>query len=175
VEAKALAAELDRLLAVAPDLTFGVITFYSDQRTEIWAALQDLKLAERTDRGGYRPVEKLQYNAAGDRLDRLLVGTVDAFQGKQFDVVLLSVTRCGPRHDKVPGPEEPEYRRWAGQRYGHLMLRNRLCVAMSRQQRLLIAVGAAAMFDPGQAPAALEPLTDFLAMCRRGAPHGLLA
>jgi AAA domain len=175
VEAAAVAAEVERLVRAAPRLTFGVITFYSDQRDEIWAALKGCKLAERSDRGTYRPVEKLLYDQDGNRRDRLLVGTVDAFQGKQFDVVLLSTTRCGPRHERVPAPADPQYRRWVGRRYGHIVLRNRLCVAMSRQQRLLIAVGAAAMFEPARAPAALAPLTDFLAMCQRGAPHGHLA
>jgi superfamily I DNA and/or RNA helicase len=171
-EAKVVAAELQRLLEAAPDLTFGAITFYSDQRDAIWRELTRLDLAERTERGGHRPVEELGFNAAGDRLDRLMVGTVDAFQGKQFDVVLLSTTRCAPRHDHVPAPGDPGYRRWAAQRYGHLVLRNRMCVALSRQQRLLITVGAADMFDAAKAPAALAPLTDLLAMCRRGAPHG---
>ncbi|MBK7864312.1 MAG: hypothetical protein IPJ65_38080 [Archangiaceae bacterium] len=30
-------------------------------------------------------------------------------------------------------------------KFGHLMLENRLCVAMSRQQRLLVVVGDSAM------------------------------
>ena len=52
------------------------------------------------------------------------------------------------------------------------LLPNRLCVAMSRQKRLLISVGAASMFDAGFAPKALAPLTDFLGMCQRGVPYG---
>jgi superfamily I DNA and/or RNA helicase len=175
VEAKAVAAEVDRLLQAAPNLTFGVITFYSDQRDKIWAELERRHLAEKPDRGPYRPVAKLLYDQDRKRRDRLLVGTVDAFQGKQFDVVLLSTTRCGPRDDQPPEPSDPKYPRWVARRYGHLILRNRLCVAMSRQQRLLVAVGAAGMFEPGYAPASLAPLTDFLLMCRRGAPHGHLA
>src|SRR5262249_3366871 len=120
-EAATVAAEVDRLIHAAPRLTFGVITFYRDQRDEIWAALEGRKLAEHADRGTYRPVEKLLYDQDGNRRDRLLVGTVDAFQGKQFDVVLLSTTRCGPRHARVPAATDPQYRRWVGQRYGHLV------------------------------------------------------
>jgi superfamily I DNA and/or RNA helicase len=65
----------------------------------------------------------------------LRIGTVDAFQGKEFDVVFLSVTRS---NNIRATPDSPEtYRR----KYGFLLLENRLCVAMSRQQRLLIATG----------------------------------
>jgi hypothetical protein len=51
-------------------------------------------------------------------------------------------------------------------KYGHLMLANRLCVAMSRQRRLLITVGDAAMFDTDEARAAVPGLSKFLDLCR---------
>ena len=60
-----------------------------------------------------------------------------------------------------------------GERYGHLTLLNRLCVAMSRQRRLLITVGAASMFEAGFAPSGVAPLTDFLGLCRQGGPNGV--
>lgn len=85
----------------------GVITFYSAQ-----AKLLD---------------EMVRDNFPSD-VDRIRVGTVDAFQGKEFDVVLLSVVRSN---------NEEELQR----RVGFLDNDNRLCVAFSRAKRLLIAVG----------------------------------
>jgi hypothetical protein len=43
---------------------------------------------------------------------------------------------------------------------------------MSRQRRLLIVVGDAAMFDAPRAPAGAAALTEFLRMCREGGDHG---
>ena len=56
------------------------------------------------------------------------MGTVDAFQGKEFDVVLLSVVRSNQETEQ-------------SKRVGFLANDNRLCVAFSRAKRLLIAVG----------------------------------
>ncbi|GAA0506668.1 hypothetical protein Ade02nite_95830 [Paractinoplanes deccanensis] len=171
-EASVLAAEVDRLLEEAPYLTVGVIAFYSAQVEEIRRQLAARKLLVANG-STFELVDRLRYDSAGRRMDRLAVGTVDAFQGREFDVVLLSTTRCRPRSETAPAADDGRYRRWVARRYGHLTLRNRLCVAMSRQKRLLITVGAAAMFRAGQAPSAVAPLTDFLDMCERGGPHGL--
>ncbi|WP_293270518.1 C-terminal helicase domain-containing protein [Nannocystis sp.] len=100
-------------------------------------------------------------DASGKPVERLRIGTVDAFQGKEFDVVFLSVTRS----NELPAATDEEQRR----KYGHLMLENRLCVAMSRQQRLLIAVG-----DLGFVKAAepLRALRAFTELC--GGHHGVV-
>jgi superfamily I DNA and/or RNA helicase len=171
VEAVRVADEVARLLHAAPDLTVGVISFYSAQVTRIWQELASRHHLARPTEDGYAPEEELEYDSAGRRLDRLKVGTVDAFQGKQFDVVFLSVTRCGPPRVKQPEPTDAAYTPWVRQRYGHLTLRNRLCVAMSRQKRLLVAVGADAMFDP--APAEVTPLGDLLRLCKQRGGHGV--
>lgn len=174
-EADVVARTVRDLLAAAPGLTFGIVTFYAAQRDAIWQALVDEDLAERPEpRQPYQVIPGLRHQDpdSGRRRDRLMVGTVDAFQGKEFDVVLLSTTRCIPAHEAVPGPENPERRSWVARRYGHVVLRNRLCVAMSRQRRLLIAVGDARTFERGVAPIALEPLSDFLTLCREGPPYG---
>lgn len=169
-EARAIADQLERLLPSAPDLTFGVISFYSDQVDEIWRELVARELARRTDQG-YELVKGLQYDAGGRRLDRLHVGSVDAFQGKEFDVVFLSTTRSAPPADPPDGGTAA-HDRWVRRRYGHLTLRNRLCVAMSRQKRLLVTVGDSAMFEGAAAPAQVEPLAEFLRLCRSGGGHG---
>lgn len=170
-EAAVVADEVARLLEESPDLSVGVVAFYSAQVGLISRKLYGRHLLEREGKDYVLP-ERLRYDSKGERMDRLLVGTVDAFQGKEFDVVLLSTTRCGPRGEVPPVAGSPDYNRWVARRYGHVTLQNRLCVAMSRQQRLLIAVGAASMFEAGLAPSAVSPLTDFLGMCRAGGPHG---
>ncbi|MEH1098621.1 DEAD/DEAH box helicase [Micromonospora sp. CPCC 205561] len=153
VEAKAVAAELGRLAAQDPALTFGVIAFHRPQVDAIWAELVQTGLALK-DGDEFRPVPEMELNADGD--ERLRVGTVDAFQGKEFDVVLLSTTRS----NDMPATPRTRWRR-----YGHLMLVNRLCVALSRQRRLLIAVGDSEMFLRGAAPEQLEGLTAFRELC----------
>lgn len=170
-EASVLAAEVARLVDEAPDLTVGVIAFYSAQVEEIRRQLLAHNLLTRNGRA-YELIDRLRHDSAGRRLDRLAVGTVDAFQGKEFDIVLLSATRCAPNRNAPPAPADPGYSRWVARRYGHLTLRNRLCVAMSRQKRLLITVGAMAMFRSAQAPPAVSPMIDFLDMCQEGAPYG---
>ena len=95
--------------------------------------------------------------------ERLRVGTVDAFQGKEFDVVILSVTRS----NSLQAKDELSFRR----KFGHLMLENRLCVAMSRQQRLLVAVGDEGMLLNDGASTAVPALVAFHNLCR--GPNGI--
>lgn len=99
--------ELAQILAKNNDYKIGIITFYSAQAK----LLNDM----------------VHTIFPGD-VDRIRVGTVDAFQGKEFDVVLLSVVRSN---------QEEELKK----RVGFLDNDNRLCVAFSRAKRLLIAVG----------------------------------
>ena len=153
VEARRVANEVSRLLKELPeDKSIGVITFYAAQRDEILAAL-----------GGSLP-------------KRLHVGTVDAFQGKEFDVVVLSVVRCNTLPLAASSlsegctPDETEQRRSAQERvwsrkYGHLRTANRLNVAMSRQRRLLIAVGDRAMFEGEAAREAVPEMCALLDFC----------
>jgi hypothetical protein len=50
------------------------------------------------------------------------------------------------------------------------MLENRLCVAMSRQQRLLIAAGDLGMVKTETAPQAIRELVNFYQLCQQ--PYG---
>lgn len=135
VEAKIIAQELKRLIEHNQNLTFGIIAFYSAQVTAIWQALDEVGIAEISDEGIFQvaPQWRETRNYEDKIVERLRVGTVDAFQGKEFDVVFLSLTRSNNIN--------PCDKKMERQKYGFLMLENRLCVAMSRQQRLLIAVG----------------------------------
>lgn len=134
-----IAATLDAYLAdpTNNDLKFGVISFYSAQAQAIERRLKNFG-------------------------SRVRIGTVDAFQGMEFDVIFLSVVRNGKNFSDVdlnflenPPPESDkdafaEYEKIrdeiGGKIYGFLTKENRLCVALSRQKRLLIVVGDADMF-----------------------------
>lgn len=168
-EARWIAKELRRLLVdLGTNLTIGVISFYRAQVDEILESLVLERLAERDPDGGtigIAPEWRTLEREGGSREERLRVGTVDAFQGKEFDVVFLSVTRS----NAWPAGTEEERRR----KFGHLMLENRLCVAMSRQRRLLVTVGDKAMFETADARSAVPGLARFLELC--GGDHGLVA
>ncbi|PNW37800.1 UNVERIFIED_CONTAM: DNA/RNA helicase, partial [Euhalothece sp. KZN 001] len=159
IEAKIIAEEVARLIKINPELTFGIITFYSAQVTEIWQALETVDLAQISDEGKYEiaPQWRETRDKEGKIVEQLRVGTVDAFQGKEFDIVFLSLVRS----NTIPVKKEADLRR----KYGFLMLENRLCVAMSRQKRLLIAVGDLAMIQDENASKAIPHLVEFYKLC----------
>lgn len=164
VEAEAVANEVFRLLqAGEKDLSIGVITFYSAQSSMIMQALEQLGVMSKTLEG-YQPVAEYRLNSNGE--ERLRIGTVDAFQGKEFDVVLLSNVRSSAR--KVsPNSENPEQRdKQLNGKYGFLRLANRMNVAMSRQRKLLIVVGDLRMTDGEEAQEAVPALVNFVELCR---------
>jgi AAA domain-containing protein len=180
-EAQAIARELKRHLTETEhaDLTFGVISFYTAQVRLIWEELIKEGLAERAG-SWYQPVRDLRRDAKGNERERLQVGSVDAFQGKQFDVALLSIVRSSPPPQLDPAAADPahlehaRYEQWARRTYGHLMLSNRLCVAMSRQKRLLVVVGDDAMFTRASAPPAVKPLREFHKLCAPSSGSGVI-
>jgi hypothetical protein len=162
VEARRIAKEVRSLIEVDDRLTFGVIALYRAQVDALGKAFCDEGLAERSEAGGFRIAERWRRttDAQGALVERLRVGTVDAFQGKEFDVVFLSLTRS----NDLTGGSDAERRR----KYGHLVLDNRLCVAMSRQHRLLVIVG-----DRDFAvQAGLPALTAFSTLSE--GPHGIV-
>ena len=143
-EIEYIAETLDEYLANPNNdgLTFGVISFYRAQAQAIKRKLKDFG-------------------------SRVRIGTVDEFQGMEFDVIFLSIVRSGKNFSNVdfdflenPPPTADkeafnEYKRRrdeiGGKIYGFLNVENRLCVALSRQKRLLIVVGDADMFRANDA------------------------
>lgn len=111
-------------------LSFGVISFYKAQCDLIRRKLSADKFI----------------GALGE--DRLRIGTVDSFQGMEFDVVFLSLVRTGSKS------------------FGFLQLYNRLNVSMSRQKKLLVAAGDSSFFDTDSAREKVPGLADFLRLCR---------
>ena len=154
VEAARVTKEVHQLLSAHSDLSVGVITFYAGQRDEILSSMCEVGLAKRFEEGVRIGDEWLH---TVDGRERLRVGTVDSFQGKEFDVVFLSLTRS----NTVRGENEAAMRR----RYGFLMLENRLCVSMSRQQRLLVVVGDSAMAEGPAAKSTVPALAAFREFC----------
>jgi len=158
-EAKAIAKELKRIVHHNENMTFGVITFYKKQVGLIWKALKDEGLAELIDED-YQVIKSLkQTEKDGEFTEKLRIGTVDAFQGLEFDCVMLSVVRSN--NIKLTESEET----WKS-KYGFLMLENRSCVAMSRQQRLLIVFGDKEMFKNEYAQQAVPALANLVEICK---------
>lgn len=164
-EASRIASEVQRLLSQLPsDMSVGVITFYSAQRDRIFKELEKYNISERGEEG-WRV--RTEHAASPDCPERLRVGTVDSFQGKEFDVVFLSAVRSntqklGPRDD---AESEEAFDKAASRKYGHLRSSNRLNVAMSRQRRLLVAVGDREMFTGAAAMDAVPEMSAFLDLC----------
>ena len=156
-EARRVAEEAHAVAARHSELSVGVITFYAAQRNAILEAMSvdGIGLTEPDDEGGYRVRDA--WRRTGDGRERLRIGTVDAFQGKEFDVVFLSLTRS----NDVLVKDEATRRR----RYGFLLLENRLCVAMSRQHRLLVVVGDRAMAKGPEAESSVPALSAIRKLC----------
>jgi hypothetical protein len=113
---------LPRLVEQHPDIDpghprgmVGVIAFYSAQEDKLLQALED-------EQAGLP--ESLR--------KRVHVGTVDAFQGREYDVVYLSTVRSNANQGGI------------AERLGFTALPNRLCVAFSRARCVLVGVGDSA-------------------------------
>ncbi len=115
---------LDLFMKDEPNFTFGVITFFSEQKRRLEQALK-----------GYANLE---------------IGTVDSFQGKEFDVVFLSSVRTHYTEG-----------------FGFLKDSPRLCVALSRQKRALIVVGDREKFETPEAKDKVSGLFEFLQLCKK--------
>lgn len=165
VEARWIANEAKRIMEERPDFSVGVISFYSAQVDEILMQMERAGLAQTMEDGTLRIGDTWREtrDQSGKLKERLRVGTVDAFQGKEFDIVFLSMTRSND-HSSIDKTKNRS-------KYGHLMLENRLCVAMSRQQRLLVVVGDPEMLRGPTAGESVPGLVQFYNLC--GGPNGV--
>ena len=132
-----------RLQAEDPEATIGVIAFYRAQA---------LALAHRL-------------GVPLGEGDGLRVGTVDAFQGRQFDAVVLSTVRSNRLR---PTTEDG----WKD-RIGFLGLDNRLNVALSRVRRLQLVVGDLATLTEAPRVSACRPLGAYFEELCGGETHAL--
>lgn len=181
IEAKRIAEHLREMLTSpgGKDLSYGVITFYRDQVDVINDVLasKEIGILLKDENGHYSIAPEYWNNRFGDE-EYIKVGTVDAFQGREFDVVYLSMVRSNA--DKVrPKPEDESKRqeilardKELRKKYGFLMFENRLCVAMSRGKKLLICVGDSGMLKDESAKDAIPSLIDYYNRCNGGDEHG---
>lgn len=122
-------------------LSFGVISFYKAQADLIKQQLGNITNDDKN----------------------LRVGTVDSFQGMEFDVVFLSMVRAMPENWRPKGDDREIHARGL---FGHLCLYNRLNVSMSRQKKLLVVVGDTGILQNQLASEFVPALVDFLKLCR---------
>lgn len=143
VEATAIARQLQAWMnsEAGKALSFGVISFYKAQAELI---------------------RKQFGRIAGDD-KKLRIGTVDSFQGMEFDVVFLSMVRTLPQNWL---PKDDDREKQARKLFGHLCLYNRLNVSMSRQKKLLIVAGDSGLLKNDLAEEFVPGLVDFLKLCK---------
>ena len=146
-------------------LSFGVISFYKAQVFAVYEALKQYGITERAQDGTWQIAQKYRFLEDGE--ERLRIGTVDAFQGMEFDVVFLSMVRSQdmnalPSHIRT----EEDYDKKQQKIFGHLMSENRLCVSMSRQKKVLAIVGDARLINTPIAIDAVPALKNYFDLCR---------
>ena len=162
-EAKVIAEYVNKWIGAeqGAGLSFGVISFYKAQIYAVYDALQKYDITERATYGAWqiRP----EYRSLENGEERLRIGTVDAFQGMEFDIVLLSMVRTQQvdRLEKKEADDEKVKRSV----FGHLMSENRLCVSMSRQKKVLAMVGDGKLANTQIAIAAVPALKNFYDLC----------
>lgn len=146
------------------NLSFGVISFYKAQVFAVYKALQEFGITERVQDGPWQVCEK--YRSLKNGEERLRIGTVDAFQGMEFDIVFLSMVRTQePKRLSNWIKKETEYEKVKRGVFGHLMSENRLCVSMSRQKKALILVGDSELATTQIAEDAVPALKNFYDLC----------
>lgn len=108
-EAKVIMDEVVKVLKKDPNKSIGIITFYRKQVDVI---------------------NEYKSNLTDEQKIRVEIGTVDAFQGKEFDIVFLSCVRA----NNYSGDDFHK-------KIGHSNDKNRLCVSYTRARQLLVTVG----------------------------------
>lgn len=132
------------------NLSVGIITFYAKQVDEIFREASKKGYTEQRTDGSFEIT--LPYRETNDGREKLRIGSVDSFQGKEFDIVILSTVRS----NTISRTHE-NYKRV----FGFLTLENRLNVAFSRSQKLLIVVGDGEMLSDDYAKTYVEGLHEF--------------
>jgi superfamily I DNA and/or RNA helicase len=147
-----------------PGLSFGVISFYKAQVFAVYKALQKYGITERAQDGTWQICQEYRFLDNGE--ERLRIGTVDAFQGMEFDIVFLSMVRSQDMNALPPHIRNEEDDKKKQQKlFGHLMSENRLCVSMSRQKKVLAIVGDGVFANTQIAEDAVPALKNFYDLC----------
>ena len=167
IEAKEIAKFINKHIdsEEAKGKNFGIITFYSSQKDEIFKELaneenkaykgQELIVIKDNN---YTINDKYKLSNEEGINEKIRIGSVDAFQGMEFNFVCLSMVRSN---------DEKNIRK----KFGFLTNRNRLCVAMSRQKELLVVFGDSKMLE-GEKHTDIEVLQEYLKMCKEDGEYG---
>lgn len=165
-EAKVIAEHVNKWIGSeeGSGLSFGVISFYKAQVFAVYEALQKFGITERAQDGTWQICQEYRFLENGE--ERLRIGTVDAFQGMEFDIVFLSMVRSQDMNALPPHiRNEQDYKKKQQKLFGHLMSENRLCVSMSRQKKALILVGDGVLANTQIAVDAVPALKNFYDLC----------
>jgi energy-coupling factor transporter ATP-binding protein EcfA2 len=149
-EADSVVTEVLALLTESPNLSIGVITFFAAQREVILEKLSQVNICLKT-KDGWEFLPGFKTTKDGE--EKLRVGSVDAFQGKEFDVVILSTVRA----NNFSSSDENSFRK----KYGFIRTPNRLNVAFSRARSLIKVVGDKDMFSGESARQAIPQVWSF--------------
>lgn len=137
-------------------ISFGVMSFYKDQVKLIIKELVNFNIYmdnENTNLNESYVINKLYEN-------RIRIDTVDAFQGLEFDVVILSMVRSNPM------------KKFSNKSFGFLRDERRLCVSLSRQKRCLIVVGnGSGMLETEVAESSVKALVNYYKKCKEGSEY----
>ncbi len=168
LEAERVIAILKELLADPQfqkenGLSVGIITFYAGQRDLLTKKCLKEGFIEQSEDGEYRTSSRY----FGGSKERFRVGSVDAFQGKEFDVVILSTVRSNDK-DRTDLTNEKK----AMGTFGFLMLENRLNVAFSRAKSLIVTVGDLRMFTDDFAKLHVRGLHEFATVAAKDEHYG---
>lgn len=152
-------------------LSFGVISFYKAQINEVMKALVKYQITEQDEEGNYvvtRDYQMLFDNKGKPTEERLRIGTVDSFQGMEFDVVFLSMVRSQPKNSKFLQDRNFSAKQQQDV-FGHLMSKNRLCVSVTRQKKVLVLVGDSQLIQASIAEQSVPELKAFYELCKNHA------
>lgn len=169
IEAKRIVEHLKNIIDqdITKEMSFGIITFYSEQVNVIYEEMVKVGMATKNDNNMYEIFTKYsQGEKNGKKIEKLRIGTVDSFQGMEFDVVYLSTVRS----NNLPSITEKQRRA----KYGFLSYENRLCVSMSRQKKLLIVAGDSGMIHDINAEKAIQPLINYYNLCKNQEEYGAI-
>lgn len=165
-EAKVIAEYVNKWIGSekGSGLSFGVISFYKAQVFAVYEALKKFGITERAQDDTWQICQEYRFLESGE--ERLRIGTVDAFQGMEFDIVFLSMVRSQDMNALPPHIlNEEDYKKKQQKLFGHLMSENRLCVSMSRQKKVLAIVGDSTLANTQIAMDAVPALKNFYDLC----------
>lgn len=151
-EAKRIVRLLDELKEdpAFDKLSIGIITFYSKQVEVIFEEASHYGYTIQNKDGSYSIAP--DYLETDNHEEKLRIGTVDSFQGKEFDIVILSTVRS----NEIERIDDNNLKV-----FGFLTLFNRLNVAFSRAKKMIIVAGDGNMFKDEYAKRHTEGLYEF--------------